>query len=66
MTTRDTQRRTVADFTIRQGERVRFSLSHAPSHMPPPRMPDADKAMEDAYHRSNPRPCTREDMVKLS
>ena len=25
----------------------------------------ADKAMEDACHRSNPRPCTREDMVKL-
>lgn len=25
----------------------------------------ADKAMEDACHRSNPRPCTREDMAKL-
>ena len=25
----------------------------------------ADKAMEDACHRSNPRPCTRDDMVKL-
>ena len=25
----------------------------------------ADKAMEDACHRSNPRACTREDMVKL-
>lgn len=25
----------------------------------------ADKAMEDACHRSNPRPVTREDMVKL-
>jgi alcohol dehydrogenase class IV len=25
----------------------------------------ADKAMEDACHRSNPRPCTRPDMVKL-
>ncbi len=25
----------------------------------------AEKAMEDACHRSNPRPCTREDMVKL-
>ena len=25
----------------------------------------ADKAMEDACHRSNPRTCTREDMVKL-
>ena len=25
----------------------------------------SDKAMEDACHRSNPRPCTREDMVKL-
>jgi 4-hydroxybutyrate dehydrogenase len=25
----------------------------------------ADKAMEDACHRCNPRPCTRDDMVKL-
>lgn len=25
----------------------------------------ADKAMEDACHRSNPRPCRREDMAKL-
>jgi 4-hydroxybutyrate dehydrogenase len=25
----------------------------------------ADKAMEDACHRQNPRPCTRADMVKL-
>lgn len=25
----------------------------------------ADKAMEDACHRSNPRACTRDDMVKL-
>ena len=25
----------------------------------------ADKAMEDACHRCNPRPCSREDMVKL-
>ncbi|MBX3204646.1 MAG: iron-containing alcohol dehydrogenase [Labilithrix sp.] len=25
----------------------------------------ADKALEDACHRSNPRPCTRDDMVKL-
>jgi alcohol dehydrogenase class IV len=25
----------------------------------------AEKAMEDACHRSNPRPCAREDMVKL-
>jgi alcohol dehydrogenase class IV len=25
----------------------------------------ADKAMEDACHRSNPRPCTRDDLVKL-
>lgn len=25
----------------------------------------ADKAMEDACHRLNPRPCTRDDMVKL-
>jgi alcohol dehydrogenase class IV len=25
----------------------------------------AEKALGDACHRSNPRPCTREDMVKL-
>jgi 4-hydroxybutyrate dehydrogenase len=25
----------------------------------------ADKAMEDACHRSNPRPCTRDDMARL-
>jgi alcohol dehydrogenase class IV len=25
----------------------------------------ADKAFEDACHRSNPRPCTRDDMAKL-
>ncbi|MFN2638203.1 MAG: iron-containing alcohol dehydrogenase, partial [Gemmatimonadaceae bacterium] len=25
----------------------------------------ADKAMEDACHRLNPRPCTRDDMLKL-
>ncbi len=25
----------------------------------------ADKAIEDACHRSNPRPCTRDDIVKL-
>ncbi len=25
----------------------------------------ADKALEDACHRSNPRPCTRDDLVKL-
>ncbi len=25
----------------------------------------ADKAIEDACHRSNPRPCTREDLAKL-
>ena len=25
----------------------------------------ADKAMEDACHRSNPRPCTRDDLAKL-
>ena len=25
----------------------------------------ADKAMEDACHRSNPRPCSRDDIVKL-
>ena len=26
---------------------------------------DLEKALEDACHRSNPRPCTRDDMAKL-
>jgi len=36
---------TVADFTVSLGERVRFSLSHAPSHLPGPEAPDPDTAL---------------------
>lgn len=39
---------TVADFTVKQGERVRFSLSHAPSHLPLPDAPDPDGALTEA------------------
>jgi GH15 family glucan-1,4-alpha-glucosidase len=39
---------TVADFTVRRGQRVRFSLSHTPSHLPPPEAPDPDGALIDA------------------
>jgi GH15 family glucan-1,4-alpha-glucosidase len=39
---------TVAEFTVQQGDRVRFSLSHAPSHLPLPEAPDIDRALIDA------------------
>jgi GH15 family glucan-1,4-alpha-glucosidase len=39
---------TVADFTVRAGERVRFSLAHAPSHLPRPNAPDPDTALTEA------------------
>jgi GH15 family glucan-1,4-alpha-glucosidase len=35
---------TVADFTVTEGERVRFSLSYAPSHLDLPDAPDPDAA----------------------
>ena len=34
---------TVSEFTVSQGERIRFSLSHAPSHLPLPDAPDPDR-----------------------
>ena len=45
---------TVADFAVSQGERVRFSLSHAPSHLKPPDAPDPDAALSaaEAYWRT--------------
>jgi GH15 family glucan-1,4-alpha-glucosidase len=39
---------TVADFTVNQGERIRFSLTHAPSHLPLPDAPDPDSALTEA------------------
>jgi GH15 family glucan-1,4-alpha-glucosidase len=39
---------TVAEFTVQQGERIRFSLTHAPSHLPIPDAPDPDNALIEA------------------
>jgi GH15 family glucan-1,4-alpha-glucosidase len=39
---------TVSEFTVQQGERVRFSLSHASSHLPIPDAPDPDSALSAA------------------
>ncbi|MGA3000712.1 MAG: glycoside hydrolase family 15 protein [Acetobacteraceae bacterium] len=39
---------TVADFAVNQGERIRFSLTHAPSHLPLPDAPDPDNALTEA------------------
>jgi GH15 family glucan-1,4-alpha-glucosidase len=36
---------TVANFSVRQGERVHFSLSHAASHLPLPHAPDPERAL---------------------
>ena len=37
---------TVAEFTVHAGQRLRFSMVHAPSHLPPPHPPDADAALD--------------------
>lgn len=39
---------TVAAFTVSEGQRVRFSLTHAPSHLKPPEAPDPDSALTEA------------------
>ncbi len=39
---------TIAEFTVSAGERVRFSLSHAASHLPRPEAPDPDAALIEA------------------
>ena len=39
---------TVAEFTVSEGERVRFILSHAASHLPNPEAPDADTALTES------------------
>lgn len=39
---------TVADFTVTQGERVRFSLSYAPSYLKQPAAPDPEAALIEA------------------
>ncbi len=38
---------TVSDFTVQEGQRVRFVLAHGPSHLPRPEIPDADRALEE-------------------
>jgi GH15 family glucan-1,4-alpha-glucosidase len=38
---------TVSDFTIEAGQRVPFVLRHAPSHLPPPALPDPFTALDD-------------------
>ena len=37
--------RTVSEFTVREGDRVPFVLTHGPSHLPPPISLDADDAL---------------------
>lgn len=39
---------TLSEFAIAAGERVPFVLTHAPSHLPPPELPDAFAALNDA------------------
>jgi GH15 family glucan-1,4-alpha-glucosidase len=39
--------KTVGEFTVGPGERVPFVLTHAPSHLPPPGLPDPLSALDD-------------------
>ena len=39
---------TVAEFTVHEGERVRFSLTRTPSYAPIPEAPDPDAALTEA------------------
>ena len=38
---------TIANFTVSEGERKRFVMTHAASHLPLPYPPDADQALDD-------------------
>ncbi len=38
---------TVADFSIKKDESVRFTLTHGPSHLPAPRLADPETALAD-------------------
>ncbi len=64
--------RTVADFTVREGERIPFVLTHGPSHLPPPLSVDAEDALfaAEAYWSAWSARCTYEgpwaDAVKRS
>lgn len=37
--------RTVSEFTVREGDRISFVLTHGPSHLPPPISVDAEDAL---------------------
>ena len=39
--------RTVAEFTVSEGQRIPFTMTHGPSHLPLPVSPDADDALYD-------------------
>jgi GH15 family glucan-1,4-alpha-glucosidase len=39
---------TIAEFTVTAGQRIPFVLSHGPSHVPDPTVPDADTALDEA------------------
>jgi GH15 family glucan-1,4-alpha-glucosidase len=39
---------TIANFAVEPGQRIRFSLTHGPSHLPDPAIPDADAALDEA------------------
>ena len=53
--------RTVSEFTVREGERVPFVLTHGPSHLPMPHSPDPD----DALYATQKYWCTWSDRCKL-
>jgi GH15 family glucan-1,4-alpha-glucosidase len=38
---------TISEFTVEPGQRVPFVLTHAPSHLPPPGLPDPFTALDD-------------------
>jgi GH15 family glucan-1,4-alpha-glucosidase len=44
---RQEEGRTVAEFTVREGQRVPFVLTYRPSHLPRPRPVDAGQAVQD-------------------
>jgi GH15 family glucan-1,4-alpha-glucosidase len=39
--------KTIGEFTVERGARVEFTLTHAPSHLPPPDLPDAFGALAE-------------------
>jgi GH15 family glucan-1,4-alpha-glucosidase len=39
--------KTVGEFSVKSGERVPFVLSYAPSHLPPPKLPDCHGGLQD-------------------